>query len=72
MIIFSSAWLDPNDYENDEKATLQTITYWANRLTPIIKSSENKDNCYFVCANRVGNELGENYMGSSNVLMLKP
>lgn len=72
MIIFSSAWLDPNTYPSDKKATDDTINYWANRLIPIIEDTENKDPCYFVCSNRVGTELGENYMGSSVILKVRP
>ena len=72
LIIFSSAWLDPNTYPSDKKATDDTINYWANRLIPIIEDADNKDPCYFVCSNRVGTELGENYMGSSVILKVRP
>jgi protein N-terminal amidase len=72
LIIFSSAWLDPNSYPTDKKATDDTINYWANRLLPIIKDSTNTKPCYFVCSNRVGSELGENYMGSSVILKVRP
>lgn len=72
MIIFSAAWLDPNVYPNDEKATFETLNYWANRLIPIIKDKKDIKPCYFVCSNRVGTELGENYMGSSCIMKLKP
>ena len=27
LIIFSSAWLDPNSYQNDEKAIYETLNY---------------------------------------------
>ena len=37
LIMFSSAWLDPNTYPTDKKATDDTINYWANRLIPIIE-----------------------------------
>ena len=72
LIVFSSAWLDPNSYPSDHKATSETINYWANRLLPIISNKDGRKPCYFLCANRVGNELGENYMGSSCILKLKP
>jgi predicted amidohydrolase len=72
LILFSSAWLDPNSYPNDQTATFETINYWANRLIPIIKDTKSKEPCYFVCSNRVGTELGETYMGSSCIMKLRP
>ena len=72
MILFSSAWLDPNTYKNDKEATMETINYWANRLIPLVKDTVDQKPCYFVCSNRVGSEAGDNYMGSSCILKLKP
>lgn len=71
LILFSSAWLDPNSYPDDQTATDETLNYWANRLLPVIKDKE-RQNCYFVCSNRVGKELGDIYMGSSCIFKLKP
>mmetsp|Transcript_38054 Transcript_38054/g.36428 ORF Transcript_38054/g.36428 Transcript_38054/m.36428 type:complete len:169 (-) Transcript_38054:50-556(-) len=71
LIMFSSAWCDPNCYPSDKKATDETLNYWANRLIPLIED-KNPAPCYFVVADRVGSELGENYMGSSVVIKVRP
>ena len=70
--MFSSAWTSSEKYPSDQKATTDTINYWGSRLGPIIDDKTTKDHCYFICSNRVGVELEEQYMGSSCILILRP
>jgi protein N-terminal amidase len=72
LVFFSCAWCD---FEPPETDTYPTIAYWAARLTPIIqnlhKGTYPQKNCYFLCANRIGNENGTFFVGASCVLSLK-
>jgi len=71
LILFSSAWLDPNEYKNEKELVMSTINHWADRLSPLM-SETTKQPCYFICSNRIGVELGTEYVGGSCVIKLRP
>ncbi len=70
LILFSSAWLDPNSYKSDKEVSNATMNHWADRLSPLM--TESKSPCYFICSNRVGTELGTEYVGCSCIIKLRP
>lgn len=72
LVLFSCAWCD---FEPPESDSFPTFSYWATRLTPIIKALKKgtypKSNSYFVCSNRIGSENGTFFVGASCALSLK-
>ncbi|KAL2255495.1 hypothetical protein VTK26DRAFT_3242 [Humicola hyalothermophila] len=74
LVIFSMAWLT-----NDERSMflssphdpdLSTISYWARRLDPIVRT-ESSDEVIFVFCNRCGVEDDATYAGTSVVMGIK-
>ncbi|CEG36357.1 ubiquitin1-specific protease [Plasmopara halstedii] len=72
LVLFACAW---NDFENHDIEPYSTISYWAQRLFPVIHSLQKgeyvKSNCHFLCSNRIGTENGTFFVGSSCILSLK-
>ena len=56
-MLFSTAWVyDPNYVpESDEKTTIDTHNYWIHRMTPKIRSGDQRPT-YFIAAGRCGKE----------------
>mmetsp|Transcript_14422 Transcript_14422/g.12697 ORF Transcript_14422/g.12697 Transcript_14422/m.12697 type:complete len:112 (+) Transcript_14422:360-695(+) len=66
VILFSSNWVDSSlDDVEDPAAVSDTLNYWAMRLIPFLKPKEKKGARYFACSNRIGEEKGSKYMGTS-------
>ncbi len=70
LLIFSSAWTIREE-EIQKDTGKDTLNYWAWRLTPLIESKA-VPQFTFLCANRVGKESGQNFIGTSCVLQLRP
>ncbi|CAI5709874.1 unnamed protein product [Hyaloperonospora brassicae] len=72
LVLFACAW---NDFEAHDIEPDSTLTYWMQRLSPVIdalqKDEYGKRNCYFLCSNRIGIEDGTFFCGASCVLSLK-
>ncbi|KAE9194779.1 hypothetical protein PF004_g20626 [Phytophthora fragariae] len=72
LVLFACAW---NDFEEHDVAPYPTLSYWAQRLTPVIDALATgeyaKPNCHFLCSNRIGTENGTFFVGASCVLSLK-
>uniref|UniRef100_A0AAV1T097 CN hydrolase domain-containing protein n=1 Tax=Peronospora matthiolae TaxID=2874970 RepID=A0AAV1T097_9STRA len=72
LVLFACAW---NDFEAHDIGPGSTLSYWAQRLSPVIdalrKEEYGKRNCYFLCSNRIGIENGTFFSGASCVLSLK-
>lgn len=80
IIAFSSAWCNrhPDDKDAGPVDGPETINYWANRLSPLIKLDRD---VFFACADRVGQEPVDlfragaqgvtTFVGSSCVISLK-
>ena len=69
VILFSSNWLDPNDYSSNIDLLRSTLNYWWLRLSPFISEDNcTKSNKYFVWANRIGTERDTSYVGWSWIL----
>ncbi|TMW67674.1 hypothetical protein Poli38472_011294 [Pythium oligandrum] len=72
LVLFSCAWCD---FEPPDADISPTLSYWATRLHPIIEALQEgkypKDNCYFLCSNRIGSENGTFFVGASCALSLK-
>lgn len=68
-----SNWPDYKLFDDDDVKTQVAITYWLNRMIPITQKVEQAQrNTYFIMCNRVGNEFGNDFVGSSCVIKLKP
>ncbi|CAH0476252.1 unnamed protein product [Peronospora belbahrii] len=71
LVLFACAW---NDFDAPDLEPYPTLSYWAQRLTPVIgvlaKGEYSKRNCYFLCSNRIGTENGTFFVGASCVLSL--
>eukprot|EP01097_Dermamoeba_algensis_P002033 TRINITY_DN1810_c0_g2_i2.p1 TRINITY_DN1810_c0_g2~~TRINITY_DN1810_c0_g2_i2.p1 ORF type:complete len:298 (+),score=76.07 TRINITY_DN1810_c0_g2_i2:60-953(+) len=63
IILFAANWIDSDPEE--EGKSLETASYWVQRLSPLIGSG-----CVFVAANRVGKERGTLFCGSSTIIHL--
>lgn len=72
LLLFACAW---NDFEEHDVAPYPTLSYWAQRLTPVIDAlaagDYAKPNCHFLCSNRIGSENGTFFVGASCALSLK-
>ncbi|TYZ53523.1 hypothetical protein PybrP1_008984 [[Pythium] brassicae (nom. inval.)] len=72
LVLFSCAWCDHN---RDETETYPTLSYWATRLTPIVRALQQREfakpACFFLCANRVGEENGTHFAGASCAMSLE-
>jgi protein N-terminal amidase len=72
LVLLSCAWCD---FEPPDVETYPTLSYWAERLSPIIDALRNREyakaNCYFLCANRIGSENGTFFVGASCAMSLK-
>ncbi|KAG6965909.1 hypothetical protein JG688_00007000 [Phytophthora aleatoria] len=72
LVLFACAW---NDFEDHDIESYPTLSYWAQRLSPVIdalgKGEFAKPNCHFLCSNRIGTENGTFFVGASCVLSLK-
>ncbi|KAH7459714.1 hypothetical protein PRNP1_010954 [Phytophthora ramorum] len=72
LILFACAW---NDFEAQDIEPYPTLSYWAQRLSPVIdtlvKGEYVKPNCHFLCSNRIGTENGTFFVGASCALSLK-
>ncbi|CDW84003.1 carbon-nitrogen family protein [Stylonychia lemnae] len=72
VILMHSNWPDYKLYENNDIKTQVMMIYWLNRLVPVTQSSKKSKNIYFINANRIGEELGTEYIGSSCFFTLQP
>ncbi|RMX64270.1 hypothetical protein DD238_005371 [Peronospora effusa] len=72
LVLFACAW---NDFEAHDFEPYSTLSYWVQRLSPVIdalaKAEYSKRNCHFLCANRIGTENGTFFVGASCVISLK-
>ncbi|ETP24459.1 hypothetical protein F441_02539 [Phytophthora nicotianae CJ01A1] len=72
LVLFACAW---NDFEDHDVEPYRTLSYWAERLSPVITAlgtgEYTKPNCHFLCSNRIGSENGTFFVGASCVLSLK-
>ncbi|KAI9917104.1 hypothetical protein PsorP6_017221 [Peronosclerospora sorghi] len=72
LVIFACAW---TDFEELNLKPYPTLSYWTQRLSPITnalaKSDYGKQNCHFLCSNRIGTEDGTFFVGASCVISLK-
>ncbi|TDH72560.1 hypothetical protein CCR75_003676 [Bremia lactucae] len=72
LVLFACAWTDFDDHDEEP---FPTLSYWAERLSPItraLKNGEyNKSNCHYLCSNRIGLENGTFFVGASCVMSLK-
>jgi len=64
VILFSSAWLMPENEEED--AWLPLDRYWYSRLKPLWGKP-----CLFIGANRIGKEGNTQFQGQSCILSLQ-
>ena len=73
LVLFACAWCESDPVDTTD--TFPTLHYWAARLTPIIEALHRdaypKDNCVFLCANRIGTENGTFFVGASCAMSLK-
>ncbi|KAK3377790.1 carbon-nitrogen hydrolase [Podospora didyma] len=74
LVILSMAWLTHEDRATftpfSQEPDMETLTYWAQRLEPVIRS-ENEDEIIVVFCNRCGIEDDVVYAGTSAVLGIK-
>ncbi|RLN64943.1 hypothetical protein BBJ28_00009896 [Nothophytophthora sp. Chile5] len=72
LVLFACAW---NDFEPHDVTPYRTLSYWGQRLSPVIDALANdaygKPNCHFLCANRIGSENGTFFVGASCAMSLK-
>ncbi|DAZ93920.1 TPA: hypothetical protein N0F65_010122 [Lagenidium giganteum] len=72
LVLFACAWCD---FEPPDSDTYPTLSYWATRLSPIIdalqKETYPKEDCYFLCSNRIGLENGTFFVGASCAMSLR-
>lgn len=72
LVLFACAWCD---HDPDETETDGTLSYWAVRLTPITRALRSgafaKQHCYFLCANRIGEDNGTQFVGASCAMSLR-
>ncbi|KAG7396729.1 Carbon-nitrogen hydrolase [Phytophthora boehmeriae] len=72
LVLFACAW---NDFEPPDVPPYKTLSYWAQRLSPVIDALTSgvytKANCHFLCSNRIGSENGTFFVGASCALSLK-
>lgn len=72
LVLFSCAWCD---HDREETETYPTLSYWATRLTPVVRALQRrtfaKRACHFLCANRVGDENGTHFVGASCAMSLE-
>lgn len=72
LVLFACAW---NDFEARDVEPYSTLSYWVQRLSPVIdalvQGEYAKHNCHFLCSNRIGTENGTFFVGASCVLSLK-
>lgn len=72
LILFSSAWCNRHPDDPPEAAeapnAAETIAYWVHRLVPLVGGERR---VYLVCSDRVGEEEGTQFCGSSCVLSLQ-
>ncbi|RLN63623.1 hypothetical protein BBJ29_002877 [Phytophthora kernoviae] len=72
LVLFACAW---NDFEPHDVPPYKTLSYWAQRLSPVIDALSSgaypKANCHFLCSNRIGSENGTFFVGASCALSLK-
>jgi protein N-terminal amidase len=61
LIAFSTNWTVQDVMTLPPDIVKDTINYWAQRLTPLIKSKEKK--CYFLAAGRTGKEKTTLFVG---------
>ncbi|KAL0080938.1 carbon-nitrogen hydrolase [Phycomyces blakesleeanus] len=73
LILCSMAWLQSKG-KSENIRVRSTISYWAERLYPLINPPKTKDSSpvYFVACNRTGTERGNTFAGGSCVLELFP
>ncbi len=70
LVCLMANWLYNDSDKNENNHVLEVNSYWADRLTPLIKS-KSKKKVYFCVSNRVGTERKTRFTGSSCVLRLK-
>lgn len=72
LVLFACAWCD---HDRTETETYPTLSYWATRLTPVVRALQErafaKPACHFLCANRVGDENGTLFVGASCAMSLE-
>lgn len=69
LICFSANWILNESTKDEIKRVYEVINYWVTRLTPILESNSKKS-IYLCTANRVGEERGTSFTGSSSITQL--
>lgn len=71
LVVLSMAWISSANpakiVANPDEVDMDTLSYWLNRFSPIIKSKSDTAT-YLVMANRCGEEGGVWYAGTSTVM----
>ena len=71
LIIFPTAWTDHDPEKQDNKAVMEIINYWGERMEPFFKKRIKK-NIYLLVADRIGKEKDTTFIGCSCVIQLCP
>ena len=61
VIVFCANWIDQG------QTNTEMVNYWLNRLHPIALRNRQVN---FLCSNRIGEEHGTKYVGSSCIVQL--